>query len=280
MQKPALAAVLWAASAIPAICAGYNNLNVGIDYLNQGRDADAITWLDKALVAGDLVPDQIAVAHMDRGIAYTNSGEPEKAIADFTAALAIRPGDFMLLSDRSFAYVSANQPNKALADIATLQASKPANIGLSFQRGLVEWQIGRYGDAQTAFAKAADAGQSYGWLWQQIATLKQGGTVAPYRPPQFDVVGLHYKGQAQNGWPDQIIALYAGEHDESYVLAALGKADASAGMTCEGNFYVAEWRILHGDKAGGKTLMEKAASDCPAEYVEHRMAKFELEKLP
>jgi lipoprotein NlpI len=280
MGKSALAAAVWAASAMPAICAGYNNLNVGIDYLNQGRNVDAITWLDKALAAGDLVPDQIAVARMDRGIAYTNSGEPEKAIADFTAALAIRPGDFMLLSDRSFAYVSANQPEKALADIATLQADKPANIGLSFQRGLVEWQIGRYGDAETAFAKVADAGQSYGWLWQQIAKLKQGGAAAAYRPPQFDVIGLHYKGQVQNGWPAQVIALYAGEHDEAYVLSALGQEDVSAGMTCEGNFYVAEWRLLHGDTAGGKPLMEKAASDCPAEYVELRMAKFELEKLP
>jgi tetratricopeptide (TPR) repeat protein len=131
MGKSALAAAIWVAWAMQAICAGYNNLNVGIDYLNQGRDADAIIWLDKALAAADMVPDQVAVARMDRGIAYINSGEPQKAIADFTAALVLRPGDFKLLSDRSFAYVAAKQPELALADIATLQARKPDNLSLS-----------------------------------------------------------------------------------------------------------------------------------------------------
>jgi lipoprotein NlpI len=266
---------------MPAICAGYDNLNVGIDYLNQGRDADAITWLDKALAAADLVPDQVAVARMDRGIAYTNSGEPQKAIADFTAALAIRPGDFILLSDRSFAYVATNQPDKALADIATLQTSKPANVGLSFQRGLVEWQIGRYGDAETSFAKAADIGQPFAWLWQQIALLKQGKAISIYHEAEFtDVFGRHYKISAKNGWPTPVISFYSGAHGEDTVLSALGQENVSAGMTCEGNFYVAEWRLLHGDKAGAKPLMEKAAGDCPAEYIEQRMAKFELEKLP
>jgi hypothetical protein len=69
MKKTTLAMLVLAASTMQAVGAGYGLLNFGIDYFNQERYADAVTWFDKAISSGDLTSDQLHVAHLDRGIA-------------------------------------------------------------------------------------------------------------------------------------------------------------------------------------------------------------------
>lgn len=280
MKAQIVAALLLVGGSAPAWAAGYNELNAGISYLNQGRYADAVTWLDKAIAGDDLLPDQLHVAHVDRGRAHARLRNPEKAISDFSAALAIRPGEVLTLTERAFAFVAVNQADKALSDLSMLQAKRPNDVYLNFELGLVNWQLDRYEQARAAFERASnDSGQAYAWLWLQIANIKQSKPATPFRGPKFSVAGMHMRGNLKIGWPDAIISYYGGDGNEADVLQAAKDAGETAGVVCEANFYLAQLRILRGDEPGARPMMERAAKDCPEEYIEYRMAHFEAARL-
>jgi len=205
MKRTANAALL-AFVPLPALAAGgYANLNVGIGYYNQELYDQAIIWLGKAIDAADLLPDQLHVAHLDRGNAFLMTDAPEKAAADYTAALAIRPQDDMSLEARALAYVAMGDHEKADADLAAFQAKKPDDIQANFQRGQLYWFLGNYAQAADSFGKTADKGSAYGWLWQQLANVRQGKAVTVFHPANFDRVGLHIRIASGYGWPDTVI---------------------------------------------------------------------------
>src|ERR1700742_2629297 len=99
MKTGALAMLVLAASTMQGVSAGYGLLNIGLDRFNQEQYAGAISLFDKAIAAGDLKPDQLHVAHLDRGIALARLGQAEKAVSDYEAALAIRPDDQLAMED-------------------------------------------------------------------------------------------------------------------------------------------------------------------------------------
>jgi tetratricopeptide (TPR) repeat protein len=278
MKKIAIAAVLVAGWAGPALADGYSFLNVGIDYLNQQRYADAVTWLDKAIAAGDLIPDQMHVAHLDRARALAELDRPAESAAAFTAALAIRPDDLGARIGRSFAYVAAAQPENAADDIAAAHISTSKIAGIVFERGLVAWELGNYLAAGEAFSQLADKGYTDAWLWVQLANIRQNKPVTKY-------VGFHIADLKINlegipyFWPGPAMSLYAGSKSEADVLSAMEGDFASQEAECQGNFYLGAWRLVHGNAGGAKELLQKAVNACPAGDIEWRMANFELKKL-
>jgi hypothetical protein len=56
--------------------------------------------------------------------------------------------------------------------------------------------------------------------------------------------------------------------------------DYGDSQNCEAFFYSAEWRLIHGDAAGAKPMLQKAVSQCPKDKIEPLMARYELVKLP
>lgn len=283
MKKTVTAMLALAVGAAPAVGSGYSLLNAGIDYFNQERYADAITWFDKAIAAGDLTPDQLHVAHMDRGIAYSQTDQPDKAITDFDAAIAIRPDDVLTIENRAFAYIAAGQPDKALLNLSALQKTFSGDASLGFARGLVNWQLGRYDDAAAAFSPIAEEGYTSAWLWLQLANIKQGKPETIYSAPIYTAAApiewRKYRHGIPYDWPGPLMSFYFGDQSEDDVVKAVtGKSESEASV-CEANFYRAEWHLVHGDPAGAKPMMQRAADDCPRNYIEWRMAKFELKNL-
>jgi tetratricopeptide (TPR) repeat protein len=278
MRKIAIAALLLAGWAGSASADGFSFLNVGIDYYNQERYADAVTWLDKAIAAGDLNPDQIHVAYLDRGLAYIQLNRPVDAVADFTAVLANRPNDLTVHIERSFAYVDAGQLEKAADDIATAQISTSKILWVIFYRGLVDWEMGRYQAASEEFSYLADKGYSDGWLWLQLANMKQSKPGTKY-PGVFSANGRKYISGIPYYWPGPAMSFYAGSSSEADVLKAMEGDFASKRTECEGNFYLGEWHLAHGDAGGAKPLLQKARTACTSGDMEWRVAGFELKKL-
>jgi lipoprotein NlpI len=274
----AIAALLLAGWAGSASADGFSSLNVGISYLNRERYADAIIWLDKAITAKDLNPDQMHVAYMDRGKAYVQLNRPQEAVADFTAALAIRPDDLDVLLDRSFAYVDAGQPEKAAEDITSAPISTSTIPWVALFRGLVAWELGRYQAASDAFTILADKGYTDGWLWLQLANAKQKKPGTKY-PGMTFLDGRKYTSGIPYYWPGPLMFHYAGQRSEQDVFSALEDYYASKTAECQANFYLGELRMAHGDAAGAKTLLQKAVNVCQAGGMEWRMAKFEMKKL-
>ena len=51
-------------------------------------------------------------------------------------------------------------------------------------------------------------------------------------------------------------------------------------QTCEADFYVGEWQVLHANAALAKPLLQAAAANCPNDFIERAAAGAELERLP
>jgi tetratricopeptide (TPR) repeat protein len=265
----------WAGSASAD---GFSSLNVGIDYLNQRRFDDAVTWLNKAIAAKDLNPDQMHLAYVDLGQAHAQLKQPQVAVEDFTAALAIRPDDLSAQVERSFAYLAAGQSQRAMDDMTAAPVGTSKIPRIIFDRGLMAWEMERYPDAAAAFSELADKGYYDGWFWLQLANIKQNKAVTKYSGVHLAdgsivISGIPYR------WPGPAMSLYAGDKTESDVLNAMESDFASRNTECQGNFYLGAWRLVHGDAAGAKPLLQKAVDVCEKGNVEERMAVFELKKL-
>ena len=278
MKKIAIAGLLLVGWAGSALADGFSFLNVGIDYLNQQRYADAVTWLDKAIAAAGLTPDQMHLAYLDRGRAHVQLNQLQEAAADFTQALAIRPNDLGAQLERSFVYAGAGQADKAADDIAASQISSSKAPSVIFYRGLVNWELGRYQAAAEAFSPLADKGYVDGWLWLQLANIKQNKPVTKYAGMSLDN-GRIYRPGIPYFWPGPAMSFYAGSKKEDDVLESMEDYYASQVTECQGNFYLGEWRLVHGDAGGAKPLFQKALSACQVNNTEWRMSSFELKKL-
>jgi tetratricopeptide (TPR) repeat protein len=264
MKKLGFAALLLAIAAGPALCASYDDLNAGIEFYGRQEWDTAIVRLDKVIAAGDIAPSLMRVAYFDRGQAHAAKGQIEKAIADYTAALA--PGDPETLTERAFAYADAGRPDDALADLRSAHAASPKDVSIDYRVGLINWRLGRYEDANVAF-DATQRSFRYGWLWLQLTNIKL------KRPVDDKPFGTLWG----MGWPDPILHYFRDHVEERTVLK---EAKDNPRLVCQANFYLAMWHYARGDQERGKPMMQKAADGCPEDYLEKRMAAFELVRKP
>jgi len=298
--------MLLAGSVMPGVAAGYDDLNLGIAARNSGAWDSAIASFDKALAAGDLVPDQEYIAHLDRGEAYTAKDQHSEAIADFLAAVGLRqddqPAQILLANE----YFVSNNPDDALhaldsviahdsdgsaahllraevyeilgdhqkqLDDLQLNLAKNPDVNADYiGLGIAEFQLGQPDLASAAFAKANQK-SLYVWIWSALSNLK-GGKVVPSDTPPATLKGI---------WPATIVTFFQGHGSEGAVFfasEAQTNETARRGQVCEANFYLGEWRIFHGDRTGAKILFQKAAEDCPRNFIEWPAALAELKNAP
>jgi lipoprotein NlpI len=308
MTRFAVAILVLACWAGPVLGAGYDELNFGIAARNRGLWDQAIDHLNKALAAGDLIPDQQYVAHLDRGQAYSAKGNLDDAVADFTACAELRADDpqprflrasiFIATGEvdaarkdveavlaanseddeahliRARTYEIQGNAEEELKDMQDVLARNPKSVGISYDTGIAAFLAGRGQDAVALFEPMSgdQTRYLYGWLWQAMAVLQQGKPVTADVSSRFD----------RATWPGPVINFYQGHASEDDVNAAAGKGDARAlkGQVCEANFYLAEWRKLHGEAAAARPLFQKAASDCPRVFIEWYAAQAELNHAP
>jgi lipoprotein NlpI len=268
MKRFTWVAMILAALGTPAGAASYNDLNIAISYFNDGARDSAISWFDRAIAAGDLNPDLTRVAHFDRGRALLSRGDSATAIADFTAALAVSPGDVRILEDRAHAYLNAGQLENAAGDFKAVRLRNPNDKPLAFQSGLVNWQIGRYDDAAADFARPGSS-DLIAWLWQQLANVRQGKPVSSFFMTSFD----------QKMWPNPMVALFLGQTDEEAVLRIAQDSKAADAQTCDAEFFIGEWRLAHGDREGASALLKKMTDDCRNDATQLHVAQLDLAKL-
>jgi len=110
--------------AVAAAAAGLDDLRAGNDAFRQGDFEQAVEAYTRAIIAGDLEPEALAVTYNNRGVAYNELGDFDHAIADYQEALGLVPGDATTIRNLRIAYVrravaSANLGHyeEALADL-------------------------------------------------------------------------------------------------------------------------------------------------------------------
>ncbi|WP_367392391.1 tetratricopeptide repeat protein [Lewinella sp. LCG006] len=90
------------------------------EQLKQSNQVEAAIEMYTKLIA--LVPDNFS-NYVERGALYLNSGNNERAIADFTEGLRLNPGYHQTRFFRSIAYHNLGLSAKALQDAKTAQAN-------------------------------------------------------------------------------------------------------------------------------------------------------------
>jgi tetratricopeptide (TPR) repeat protein len=122
---------------------------LGWAYREKKDYPSAIKMYDQA-VARQPTPDW----HNNRGILFLESGNYDKAIADFTEAIRLKPGFLIAVENRSIANQSAGRIAEALADLAEVMRSDDKNAQLLVRRGRLRAMNKEFKEAEADFNQA------------------------------------------------------------------------------------------------------------------------------
>jgi tetratricopeptide (TPR) repeat protein len=121
-----------------------------------GQFEEAVDAYTRAILAGDLDPEALAIASNNRGVAHGELGDYDKAIEDYAQALSLTPGDATATKNLRIAHVRRGgaaqrlgEQEPALADYARAIELEPAHPLAYLRRGQL---LLEQGDAAGAVA--------------------------------------------------------------------------------------------------------------------------------
>ena len=156
MRRPLVIALALALSAIGCGQDQYSDCNQEKDLDRQIRGCTSIIERgkreSKSIRAG---------AYTNRGTAYQEKGEVDRAIADYTKAIALDPNDATAYNNRGFAYYRKGESDRAIADYTKAIALEPKRARAYFSRGLAYKTRGDKEKAIADLRKALEIDPSY-----------------------------------------------------------------------------------------------------------------------
>jgi protein O-mannosyl-transferase len=123
-------------------------LNRGFAYLDLGQWDKAIADFTSAIRINPAFADNYCI----RGAAYVNIGERDKAIADFSRAIGINPKFAEAYYNRGVTYKDLSQWDKAIADFSATININPKFTEAYFNRGIAYANIGQWDFAITDYS--------------------------------------------------------------------------------------------------------------------------------
>jgi tetratricopeptide (TPR) repeat protein len=340
MIRVLLAAVCLVLLAAPLQAGSLDDLKAANAAAEQGKADDAIRLFSQALAAGDLSPADQFTARKGRGSEYTVKsliadaferldqarGLRADAVADFTAALAIKTDDADLYVARAQVYDLNGQNDSAIADfdaalklnnspltlvqrasslsakgdydravtdytaalaIVTKDAKDTKDAGIEAsdiysQRGYAQFIAARYAAASADFEKALTLGAAARtgdvlWLPYQAAWLH----IARARAGQNDAEEL-----ARNAgkidlkqWPGTLIAFFLGQAKADQLSPPSSHGAMGRGRECNLSFFSGEQALIKNDGAEAARLFVRARAVCNIHTVHYLAAGVELKRL-
>ena len=95
-----------------------------------------------------------AIAYNNRGLAYQEKGEVDRAIANFTTAIKFNPNDARVYSNRGSAYATKGELDRAIANLSKAIALNPKYADAYNSRGVAYAKKGDKEQAIADFRKA------------------------------------------------------------------------------------------------------------------------------
>jgi lipoprotein NlpI len=246
--------------------------NRGNAYAQKGEHDKAIADFDEAI---KLNPKN-ASAYNNRGSSHSESGDADAAIADFDAAIKINRRYASAYINRANAYAAKGERERAIKDYDAALKLNRRNVNAYIARGALQLAAGAMPKALADMKQAAALGHknAYAVLWLDIAQkrAKQKGVLIDAKSAR----GLDMKA-----WPAPVIRLYTGEIKPDELLAAADNPSPAVktAQVCEANFYGGEHALIGGDKSEAVKLFQTAARDCPHGFLEGIAAAEELKGL-
>ncbi|MCX8102329.1 MAG: tetratricopeptide repeat protein [Geminicoccaceae bacterium] len=151
----------------PASADALADVRAGNQAFAEGRIEQAVAAFTRAIEAGGLEPESLALALNNRGVALGELGDFDKAIADYDRALSLKPGDPKTLRNLRIAYTRRataaarlGEPERAIADLGRAIELDPDHPTAWLRRGELRLERGEIeaaiADLETAARLAPD----------------------------------------------------------------------------------------------------------------------------
>ncbi len=127
-------------------------VNRGYAYGNLGEWNKAIVDYSKAIGINPEYSD----AYNNRGFAYGKLGQWDKSIADYSKAIGINPKYAIAYYNRGIAYDNLGQLDKAIADYSEVIGIDPNYTLAWYNRGVAYGKLGQGGKAMADYSKAIE----------------------------------------------------------------------------------------------------------------------------
>jgi lipoprotein NlpI len=247
--------------------------NYGPAYSNRGL-AYYLKWdFDRAIADYDEAIRLEPTPHRYdyRGEAYRAKGDLDRAIADYDKAIQLDSNYVSARYNRASAYAAKGDQDRAMVDLNEAVRLDPAGGYPFANRGRAYFFVAKYDAAASDFAQAQAAQPHYAinatWLYLARARMGQQAAAAELR--------ANAKKLKETEWPYPVIELFLGDRTPEAALSATNGRDQS----CEAQFYVGEWHVLHKEDRAAMQAFEVAMDACQKAYFDYLGARAELSRL-
>lgn len=141
---------------------------LGLNYIYQNRDNQALKWLEKAAETDSNSAD----IWVNIGIIYDRNNKPDSASVAYNKALAINPNH--ALANNNFAYSVASQNKdlrKALQMIQVALQQEPNNSAYLDTYGWILFKLDKYDMALEQIQKSIDAGGAGAEVYEHLGDI-------------------------------------------------------------------------------------------------------------
>jgi tetratricopeptide (TPR) repeat protein len=202
------------------------------------------------------VDPKTPLALANRGLAWIDKGDLDRAMSDFDSAVRIAPGFPALYQERSEVWYRKGDLDRALSECDQGIRLLHNDVLLSFAHRFCAQQRFFKGDYPAAAEelersiKLKAGGDSVLWLFLTRGRAGKDGAA--------ELAANAGKLEAKD-WPYPLMEFYLGREPAEAMLTTATTPEED----CDAEFYLGEWRLLHGDRAGAKTALQTAADTCP-----------------
>jgi tetratricopeptide (TPR) repeat protein len=131
-----------------------NLLRAGLAARIRGDLSAAIHYYTQAIDTGELAEPQLAIVLNSRGVAYDIQGHPDRAIADFDAAIRINPDYGEAHINRGLAWAKKREYSRAFEDFTTATRDDSSAFLAFNNRANIYGERGDYNHAIEDYSRA------------------------------------------------------------------------------------------------------------------------------
>lgn len=236
--------------------------------------------IDQLLARNDLSDDARAQLHYERGLMHDSLGMRDLARLDFNQSLSLKPdqpGVFNILG----VYFTQNGHYDAAYEAfdSTLELDNSHSYAAR-NRGIALYYGGRYRLAHQDLLHhyQEDRDDPYRLIWLYLVERDWKGDTKAQQ-----ALATRKANAEAAGWGWQLVDMYLGELSERELLEQLASQgednELLAERLCEAYFYLAKRYQFQGDNDRAVALYKLAMSGNVYEFVEHRYALLELNRI-
>jgi lipoprotein NlpI len=227
-----------------------------------------------------LTEEERAEVLFQRGVVFDSMGLTALARRDYTSAITLNPALGSAYNSLGVIYIQAGLHMQAYeAFDAALDIAPDYDYAL-LNRGVAFYYGGRADLAikDTAQYLSKDPSDPFRLLWHYLVFQEN------YSVEESQVMlGAAKVWLNENDWASRLVELFMGQATESEVIAAMVyKAKSQTELNyllCEAYFYIGKYNALRGQYAKAENYYKLALATNAYEYIEHKYARIELDKV-